>query len=65
MNQNYVSGKIKQKGKNKQTNKTEKENNKKKNPWMPFFIRQLDSVFKKIVKSIICLLFSYQTGYIM
>ena len=30
MNQNYVSGKIKQKGKNKQTNKTEKENNKTK-----------------------------------
>ena len=30
MNQNYVSGKIKQKGKNKQTNKAEKENNKTK-----------------------------------
>jgi hypothetical protein len=29
------------------------------------FIRQLGSVFNKIVKSIIYLLFSYQTGYIM
>jgi hypothetical protein len=45
--------------------KTKKENNKKKIHGWLFFIRQLDSVLKKIVKSVIYLLFSYQTGYIM
>ena len=54
-------GKIKinkQKG-NKQTNKKLKKIKKK-------FIRQFGSVFnKKMVKSVIYLLFSYQTGYIM
>jgi hypothetical protein len=65
MNWDYVRGKKnkrkikinKQKG-NKQKKKIKK--NKKK------FIRQFGSVFnKKMVKSVIYLLFSYQTGYIM
>ena len=46
--------------KRKQTNKNKKKKNKKK------LIRQFGSVFnKKMVKSLIYLLFSYQTGYIM
>jgi hypothetical protein len=50
MNWDYVRGKKKQnENKNKQT-----------------FLRQFGSVFnKKMVKSVIYLLFSYQTGYIM
>jgi hypothetical protein len=49
----------KQKG-NKQTNKNKLKKIKKK------CIRQFGSVFnKKMVKSVIYLLFSYQTGYIM
>jgi hypothetical protein len=50
MNWDYVRGKKNQKeNKNKQT-----------------FLRQFGSVFnKKMVKSVIYLLFSYQTGYIM
>ena len=48
----------KQKG-NKKKNKKYKNKNKK-------IIRQFGSVFnKKMVKSVIYLLFSYQTGYIM
>ena len=35
MNQNYVSGKIKQKENKNKQKKAEKENNKK-NPWMTF-----------------------------
>ena len=60
MNWDYVRGKKKQKeNKNKQT-KINKKKIKKK------FIRQFGSVFnKKMVKSVIYLLFSYQTGYIM
>ena len=59
MNWGYARGKKKQKeNKNKQTKR--KQKNKKK------FIRQFGSVFnKKMVKSVIYLLFSYQTGYIM
>ena len=55
----YVVKKTKRKIKiNKQ-----KGNKQKKNK---IFIRQFGSVFnKKMVKSVIYLLFSYQTGYIM
>ena len=66
MNWDYVRVKNKQKeNKNKQTKrkqtKTKIKKNKKKK-----FIRQFGSVFnKKMVKSLIYLLFSYQTGYIM
>ena len=62
MNWDYVRGKKNQKeNKNKQTKRKQtKKKNKKK------FIRQFGSVFnKKMVKSVIYLLFSYQTGYIM
>jgi hypothetical protein len=66
MNWDYVRGKKKQKeNKNKQTKRKQKKQKKiKKNKKK--FIRQFGSVFnKKIVKSVIYLLFSYQTGYIM
>ena len=61
----YVVNKKQKENKNKQTKRkqTKKINKKKikKN-----FIRQFGSVFnKKMVKSVIYLLFSYQTGYIM
>ena len=61
MNWDYVRGKKKQKeNKNKQTKRKQTKKIKKK------FIRQFGSVFnKKMVKSVIYLLFSYQTGYIM
>ena len=62
MNWDYVRGKKKQKeNKNKQTKREKKiKKNKKK------IIRQFGSVFnKKMVKSVIYLLFSYHTGYIM
>ena len=62
MNWDYVRGKKTQKeNKNKQTKRKQKtKKNKKK------CIRQFGSVFnKKMVKSVIYLLFSYQTGYIM
>jgi hypothetical protein len=50
--------------KNKQTKR--KQTKKKKNFFLKEFIRQFGSVFnKKMVKSVIYLLFSYQTGYIM
>ena len=63
MNWDYVRGKKKQKeNKNKQTKR--KQTKKKKNTKK--IIRQFGSVFnKKMVKSVIYLLFSYQTGYIM
>ena len=53
----YVLKKNQKENKNKQTKRKQM---KKK------FIRQFGSVFnKKMVKSVIYLLFSYQTGYIM
>ena len=63
MNWDYVRGKKKQKeNKNKQT-KTKQTNKQTK---LKKFIRQFGSVFnQKMVKSVIYLLFSYQTGYIM
>ena len=62
LNWDYVRVKKNQKeNKNKQT---KRKQTKKKNIF--FFIRQFGSVFnKKMVKSVIYLLFSYQTGYIM
>ena len=49
---------------NKQKGNKQKKINKKK--LKKKFIRQFGSVFnKKMVKSVIYLLFSYQTGYIM
>ena len=61
VNWDYVRGKKKQKeNKNKQTKRKQTNKIKKK------IIRQFGSVFnKKMVKSVIYLLFSYQTGYIM
>ena len=67
MNWDYVRGKkTKQKeNKNKQTKRKQK-NKKKLKKIKTKFIRQFGSVFnKKMVKSVIYLLFSYQTGYIM
>jgi hypothetical protein len=50
--------------KNKQTKRKHNKNKIKKAKKK--FIRQFGSVFnKKVVKSVIYLLFSYQTGYIM
>jgi hypothetical protein len=65
MNWDYVRGKKKQKeNKNKQTKR--KQTKKKLKKIKKKFIRQYGSVFnKKMVKSVIYLLFSYQTGYIM
>ena len=62
MNWDYVRGKKKKKeNKNKQT---KRKQTKKK--FFFKFIQQFGSVFnKKMVKSVIYLLFSYQTGYIM
>jgi hypothetical protein len=66
MNWDYVRGK-KNKRKikiNTQKGNKQKKINKKK--FIFFFIRQFGSVFKKKMgKSVIYLLFSYQTGYIM
>ena len=61
MNWDYVRGKKNQKeNKNKQTKRKQKKKKKIKKK------RQFGSVFnKKMVKSVIYLLFSYQTGYIM
>jgi hypothetical protein len=60
MNWDYVRGKKKQKeNKNKQRKRKQTKKIKKK------IIRQFGSVFnKKMVKSVIYLLFSYQTGNI-
>ena len=56
----YVVKKKKKENKNKQTKRKQTKKKQKK------FIRQFGSVFnKKMVKSVIYLLFSYQTGYIM
>ena len=65
MNWDYVRGKKKQKeNKNKQTKR--KQTKKKLKKIKKKIIRQFGSVFnKKMVKSVIYLLFSYQTGYIM
>ena len=62
MNWDYVRGKKnKRKIKNKKTKRKQKQKKIKKN-----CIRQFGSVFnKKMVKSVIYLLFGYQTGYIM
>ena len=66
MNWDYVRGKKKNKGKikiNKQKGNKQKKKSKKIKKKI---IRQFGSVFnKKMVKSVIYLLFSYQTGYIM
>ena len=66
MNWDYVRGKKKQKeNKNKQTKRKQTKKNKYKKI-KKMCIRQFGSVFnKKIVKSVIYLLFSHQTGYIM
>ena len=66
MNWDYVRVKKKQKeNKNKQT-KRKQTKQKKLKKIKKKFIRQFGSVFnKKMVKSVIYLLFSYQTGYIM
>ena len=66
MNWDYVRVKRKQKeNKNKQT-KRKQTNKQKFKKIKKKFIRQFGSVFnKKMVKSVIYLLFSYQTGYIM
>ena len=65
MNWDYVRGKKTQKeNKNKQTKR--KQTKKKLKKIKKNCIRQFGSVFnKKMVKSVIYLLFSYQTGYIM
>ena len=62
LNWDYVRVKKTQKeNKNKQTKRKQTKKINKN-----FFIRQFGSVFnKKMVKSVIYLLFSYQTGYIM
>ena len=62
LNWDYVRVKKNQKeNKNKQTKRKQTKKKIKK-----IFIRQFGSVFnKKMVKSVIYLLFSYQTGYIM
>jgi hypothetical protein len=66
MNWDYVRGKKNQKeNKNKQTNRKQTKQNKLKKIKKKI-IRQFGSVFnQKMVKSVIYLLFSYQTGYIM
>ena len=52
--------------KNKRKIKINKQKGNKQNKISKNFIRQFGSVFnKKMVKSVIYLLFSYQTGYIM
>ena len=61
----YVVKKQQQENKNKQT-KRKQTKKKKSKKIKKQFIRQFGSVFiKKMVKSVIYLLFSYQTGYIM
>jgi hypothetical protein len=65
MNWDYVRGKKKQKENKKNKQKGNKQKKKLKKIKI-FCIRQFGSVFsKKMVKSVIYLLFSYQTGYIM
>ena len=67
MNWDYVRGKKKQKeNKNKQTKRKQTKKKKIQKKIQKKIIRQFGSVFnKKMVKSVIYLLFSYQTGYIM
>ena len=61
----YVVKKKQKENKNKQT-KRKKKKKKKNIKIKKKIIRQFGSVFnKKMVKSVIYLLFSYQTGYIM
>ena len=61
----YVVKKTQKENKNKQT-KRKQTKKKKLKKIKKIFIRQFGSVFnKKMVKSVIYLLFSYQTGYIM
>jgi hypothetical protein len=66
MNWDYVRGKKNQKeNKNKQTKRKQTNKNKLKKIKKKF-IRQFGSVFnKKMVESVIYMLFSYQTGNIM
>ena len=62
----YVVKKKQKENKNKQTKRGKKKKKKKKIKIKKKIIRQFGSVFnKKMVKSVIYLLFSYQTGYIM
>ena len=64
MNWDYVRGKKKQKENKIKINK--QKGNKQIKKIKKIFIQQFGSVFsKKMVKSVIYLLFSYQTGYIM
>ena len=61
----YVVKKNQKENKNKQT-KRKQTKKKKLKKIKKKFIRQFGSVFnQKMVKSVIYLLFSYQTGYIM
>jgi hypothetical protein len=61
----YVVKKNQKENKNKQT-KRKQTKKKKLKKIKKKFIRQFGSVFnKKMVKSVIYLLFSYQTGYII
>jgi hypothetical protein len=66
MNWDYVRGKKKRKKENKNKQTKRKQTKKKIKKIKKKFIRQFGSVFnKKMVKSVIYLLFSYETGYIM
>jgi hypothetical protein len=66
MNWDYVRGKKKQKeNKNKQTKRKQTNKNKKKKLKKMLYDSLVLYLTKKMVKSVIYLLFSYQTGYIM
>jgi hypothetical protein len=66
MNWDYVRGQKNQKENKIKQTKRKQTNKQKLKKIKKIFIRQFGSVFnKKMVKSVIYLLFSYQTGYIM
>ena len=66
MNWDYVRVKRKQKeNKNKQTKRKQTKKKKKENYKIFFYDSLVLYLTKKMVKSVIYLLFSYQTGYIM
>ena len=66
MNWDYVRGKKKQnKNKNKQTKRKQTKKKIKKNYKKFLYDSLVLYLTKKMVKSVIYLLFSYQTGYIM
>ena len=66
MNWDYVRGKKKQKeNKNKQTKGKKKKKKKKLKLKKKLYDSLVLYLTKKMVKSVIYLLFSYQTGYIM